>query len=256
MPTMTTYAPGNFCWFELATSDQAAAKDFYSKVFGWTNNDTPMGPEQYYTTFEVDGKAVSAAYGMDKAQLDRGVPSHWNLYVSVANCDVSTGKAESLGATVVMPAFDVMEHGRMSVIQDPTGAMVCLWEGRNHHGAQSVGETNNFCWWELNTRDTEKAKAFYTALFDWTTGGSPEYTEWKSGESTIGGMMEIQADWGPVPPNWLSYVAVTNCDEIAEKIKSLGGSVMMGPMDIPNMGRFAVVADPQKAVFAIYQTQR
>lgn len=253
MPTMTTYAPGNFCWFELATSDQAGAKDFYSKVFGWTITDSPMGPEQVYSTFESDGKAVGAAYGMDKVQLDRGVPPHWNLYIAVANCDVATGKAESLGATVVMPAFDVMEHGRMSVIQDPTGATICLWEARSHHGAQSVGETNTFCWWELNTKDIEKAKAFYTALFDWTTGGSPEYTEWKSGETTIGGMMEIQPEWGPVPPNWLSYVLVTNCDEMTEKIKSNGGSVMMGPMDIPNMGRFSVVADPQKAVFALYQ---
>jgi predicted enzyme related to lactoylglutathione lyase len=250
---MTSYAPGNFCWFELATNDQNAAKDFYSKVFGWETDDQPMGPDLFYTMLNVGGKSIGALYGMDKAQLDRGIPPHWNLYISVASADDTTTKAKSLGGKALMEPFDVMDVGRMSIIEDPTGASFCIWEARKHTGAQLIGEPGSFCWWELNTKDPAKAKAFYTALFGWSVGGDANYPEWKNGSESIGGMMEIQPEWGPVPPNWLSYVLVTDCDATAAKIKGSGGSVMMGPQDIENMGRFAVAADPQKAVFAIYQ---
>ncbi len=256
MPTMTTYAPGNFCWCELATSDQAAAKDFYSKVFGWTANDQPMGPDQFYTMLEIGGQSVGALYGMDKDQMARGIPPHWNVYISVASADESTAKAKSLGATVLMDPFDVMDVGRMSIIQDPTGAMVCLWQAAKHPGAALVGDLGAFCWWELNTHDVEGAKKFYTSLFGWETGGDPNYTEWKNGGTSIGGMMQIQPDWGNVPPNWMSYICVNDADATAAKIKELGGQVMMGPQDIPNMGRFAVCMDPQHAAFAIYQPKR
>ena len=253
MATVTSHAPGNFCWFELATSDQKAAKDFYSSAFGWEIDDQPMGPDQFYTMLKVNGKNIGALFAMSKEEMGSGIPPHWGLYISVANADETAKKAESLGGKIIMAPFDVMDVGRMAVIQDPTGAIFSIWQASKHLGASLIGETNSFCWWELNTKDTAKAKEFYTQLFGWTTGGDPNYTEWKNGDKTIGGMMEIQPEWGPVPPNWLSYIQVNNCDESAAKIKELGGSVMMGPQDIPNMGHFAVVADPQRAVFAIYQ---
>lgn len=253
MATMTSYAPGNFCWFELATSDQNSAKGFYSSVFGWETDDQPMGPDQFYTMLKVDGKNIGALFGMSKEEMSSGIPPHWGLYISVTNADESAKKAESLGGKIIMAPFDVMDVGRMAVIQDPTGAIFSIWQAAQHLGAGLIGETGAFCWWELNTKDTAKAKEFYTRLFGWTTGGDPNYTEWKNGTETIGGMMEIRPEWGPVPPNWLSYILVDNCDETAAKIKSQGGSTMMGPQDIENMGRFAVVADPQHAVFAIYQ---
>lgn len=256
MPTMTSYAPGNFCWCELATNDQNGAKEFYTKLFGWTPNDSPMGPDAVYTMLELDGKNLGALYGMDKAQLDMGIPPHWNVYLSVTNVDEASKKAESLGGKVVLPPFDVMDVGRMSMVQDPTGAMFALWEAKLHTGAQLTGEPGAFCWWELNTNDTDKAKAFYTGLFGWGTGGDPNYTEWKNGGESIGGMMQIQPEWGDVPPNWMSYVMVADADQTAEKAKSLGGNIYMGPQDIPNMGRFAVIADPQGAAFAIYQQKR
>ncbi len=249
---MTSYAPGNFCWFELATSDQTAAKSFYSNIFGWVPNDSPMGEGQFYTMLTKNGADVGALYGMDMAQRDRGIPPHWNMYVSVANCDESTKKAASLGATVMMDPFDVMEHGRMSVIKDPTGAMLCLWQANKYIGAGVVGETNAFCWFEVYTNDTEAAKKFYTSLFGWGVGGDANYTEWKMGDQSIGGMMKIQADWGNVPPHWLGYVMVENCEATVAKIKELGGKVFVEPMDVPGMGRFAVADDPQGAGFAIF----
>jgi predicted enzyme related to lactoylglutathione lyase len=253
---MTSYAPGNFCWCELITSDQNASKDFYSKVFGWEPEDSPMGPDVFYTMLKSGGKTVGALYGMDAEQQKRNVPPHWNLYIYTDNVDELTKKAESLGGKVTMQPFDVMDIGRMSAIEDPTGAIFFPWQAKKFSGAELAGEANSFCWWELNTKEPEKAKEFYTKLFGWTTGGDANYTEWKNNGESIGGMMEIQPEWGPVPTNWLCYIMVDNCDTIAAKIKELDGHVMMEPDDIPNMGRFAVVADPQRAAFALYQPMR
>ena len=77
--------PGDFCWFELATSDQAAAKKFYGGLLGWTANDVPMGPDAFYTMFQLRGRNVGAAYALMPDQLKQGVPPHWGTYVAVAS---------------------------------------------------------------------------------------------------------------------------------------------------------------------------
>jgi uncharacterized protein len=253
MPEVTSHKPGSFSWFELVTSDQNAAKSFYSKLFNWTPNDQPMGPGQFYTMLEKNGKHAAALYGMDDQQKQRGIPPHWNLYVTVKSADEAAAKAKSLGAQLLMEPFDVMDVGRMAIIQDPTGANIMIWEPRKHIGTGVIDEPNAFCWYELYTNDTEKAKNFYTQMFGWGTGGGAEYTEWKLDDKSIGGMMKIQPEMGPMPPNWTPYVMVENADAVAEKAKSLGGQVHVGPQDIPNMGRFAILGDPQGATFAIYQ---
>src|SRR3954452_18694064 len=107
--------PGSFCWFELATTDQAAAKKFYGGLFGWTAYDNPMGPDAVYTMFQNHGKNVGAAYTLMPDQLQQGIPPHWGTYVAVANVDESTAKAKTLGATVLAGPMDVSEHGRMTI---------------------------------------------------------------------------------------------------------------------------------------------
>lgn len=190
---------------------------------------------------------------MDAQQRERGIPTHWNHYIAVASTDDATAKAQSLGGTAMMAPFDVMDVGRMSIIKDPTGAMFCPWEPKKHFGAQLYGEVGTFCWFELNTNDPDASKEFYTKLFGWEIGGDANYTEWKSGGVSIGGMMKIQAEWGEVPPHWLGYVMVENVNESVEKAKALGGKVYVEPQDIPNMGRFAILADAQDGGFALYQ---
>lgn len=255
MSEITTHPQGNFCWTELATTEQAAAKEYYSKLFGWNPNDYPMGPDAVYTMLDFHGKNAAALYGMDKDQQSRGVPPHWNYYVSVTNVDEMTAKAKSLGATAIMEPFDVMDVGRMSVIQDPTGAALCLWQAKQHQGMGIINEPGAFCWYELNVHDVEAAKKFYTGLFGWQAGGSPQYTEWKNGETMVGGMMQIQPEWGDVPPNWTGYVMVADCDASTAKAAELGGQALVGPMDIPGTGRFSIVRDPQGAVLGLYQSK-
>jgi predicted enzyme related to lactoylglutathione lyase len=247
--------PGSFCWFELATSDQTAAKKFYGGLFGWTADDVPMGPHGFYTTFNLRGRKVAAAYTLMPDQAQHGVPPHWGTYVAVTGVDEATAKAKSLGATVLAGPMDVSEHGRMVVLRDPTAAVISLWQPKQHQGVGLWGEVGAFCWSELLTRDTAVAVKYYTALFGWKTkvteGAGFPYTHWQNDGADIGGMMAIMKDWGPMPPCWVNYIQVQNCDETAAKATSLGGKVCMPPTDIPNTGRFAMVQDPQGAMFSV-----
>lgn len=247
--------PGDFCWFELATSDQAAAKTFYSGLFGWTAIDAPMGPDAIYTTFQLRGRKVGAAYTLMPDQVQQGVPPHWGTVVAVANVDEALAKAKTLGGSALCEPMDVAEHGRMAVLRDPTGAVISLWQAKQHQGVGLWNEEGAFCWSELMTRDTAAATKFYTALFGWTTkvteGTGFPYTHWQNDGADIGGMMAIMEQWGPMPPNWGNYVQVKNCDESAAKATTLGGKICMPPTDIPNTGRFAMLQDPQGAMFSV-----
>ena len=250
--TQIEHAPGSFCWIELATTDGPGAKQFYTELFGWKAQDNPIGPDMVYTMLKLNGKDVGALY--QKGEQMKQVPTHWASYICVTSTDETAAKAKALGGTVVQEPFDVMEHGRMAVIADPTGAHFCLWQPKQHKGVGVKGETNSLCWNELLTNDTEKAKDFYTKLFGWkskTDTGATSYTEWINGEEHIGGMMQIQPNMGPMPPNWGIYIAVDDCDATVQKATSLGARTYVPPTDIPNVGRFAVLSDPQGAVFNI-----
>ncbi len=249
MTEVTRHEPGSFSWAELATSDAAAAKTFYTALFGWSHVDSPAGPDMIYTTWKKKEKSVGAAYGLGANQ--KGVPPHWNIYVTVASADDSAKKARDLGATILAEPFDVMDFGRMATIRDREGATFCLWQAKTHIGAEVVNEPGAMCWCELDTTDTESAGKLYTGLFGWGTKVGGDYTEFQRGGVSIGGMMKIPAEWGSVPPNWLTYFAVEDCDGTAKRAADLGGKPIVPPTTIDNVGRFAVLADPQGAVFAV-----
>jgi predicted enzyme related to lactoylglutathione lyase len=257
MPEVTGHAPGSFCWIELGTSDTEAAKKFYAGLFGWEAEDTPAGPDMVYTMLRIRGLDVGAMYKLGKEEAAHGIPPHWNSYIAVASADEAARKAAERGGSVLAGAFDVMDVGRMAILQDPLGATFCVWQAKAHFGFKLVGEPGTFCWDELWTTDRKKAAAFYSGLFGWeakeshmaAAGGV--YTEWINGGQPIGGMMEIMPEMGPVPPNWLPYFMVADCDATAEKAKGSGGQLIVPPTDIPTVGKFSVVRDPQGAVFAI-----
>jgi predicted enzyme related to lactoylglutathione lyase len=245
MPVIEKYDPGMFCWIELSTNDAAGAKSFYSSVFGWKINDMPIPDGSVYTMLQVDGHDLGALYE------NKAHPPMWNSYVNVANVDETTQRAQENGANVIAPPFDVMDVGRMSVIADPQGASLCLWQAGKTIGATIRGDVNTLCWNELMTPDIEGARAFYKNLFGWNLKISPEYTEIDLGTTGIGGMMQITPEMQGMPTAWTPYICVADADATVEKIKSSGGKVYMGPHEIPNVGRFAVCADPQGAMFNI-----
>jgi uncharacterized protein len=254
MTEIAKHEPGSFSWAELATSDPAAAKKFYSSLFGWGVKDNPMGPspEDVYTLLQIGGKDVAALYRMMKEQAQQGVPPNWMVYVTVENADESAKKAKSLGATVITEPFDVMDYGRMAVIQDPEGAIFSIWQPMKHIGVQRSGELNTMCWCELKTWDAAKAGKFYTGLFGWTLKTSdPSYHEIMRGGTPIGGIFPLAPEMKGVPAHWGIYFQVENCDGAVEKAASLGGKVCFPPTDVPNTGRFAALQDPQGAFFNV-----
>ena len=259
MAEFTSHAAGTFSWPELATTDQKAGVAFYRALFGWDVNEQPIGPTEVYSMFQVRGKPVGAASTQQPQERQMGVPPHWNSYVTVANVDESAKKAESLGGKIFMPPFDVMDAGRMAVLQDPTGAVFEIWQANRSIGAEILNEPGALCWTELTTTDTKAAEKFYTGLFGWTpkhsTPGSPmEYTEFSvNGQPSIGMMAKPAEMPAHIPSYWMPYFQVANCDASSAKVKELGGSIMVGPQDIPSTGRFAIASDPQRAIFAVFQ---
>ncbi|HEV8538581.1 MAG TPA: VOC family protein [Bacteroidota bacterium] len=252
MPEVTKYQQGSFCWVELMTTDQAGAKNFYTKLFGWTFEDSPMGDGTFYTMLKLNGKTVGALYQRNKEQ--QNIPAHWNSYVAVNNADDVAKKAQSIGGKTILPPFDVFDVGRMTVIEDPTGAKLSLWQAKKHTGASVVNEPGAMCWHELGTSNEQAAGKFYTQLFGWGTKSmplTPPYTVFSNSGSDIGGMYRLTDQMKGMPSHWLPYFNVADCDAAAQKAKSLGGSIHIPPTDIPNTGRFAYVQDPFGAVFAI-----
>ncbi len=249
------YAPlGHFCWPELATTDIAAAKHFYTTIFGWEYVDMPTAMGNY-TIFKVEGVDAAAAYQMGPEQ---SAPPHWNAYVAVHNADETATKAAELGGKVLAGPFDVEGIGRMAFIQDPGGATFAAWQSIKHFGAGIFGAPNSLCWTELATRNASQAVAFYSGLFGWDAEakdqGDFKYTEWRVRGTVVGGMMTMEgAAYDGVPSHWLTYFAVDDCDAKTKATEAAGAMILSAPTDIPNVGRFAMIRDAQGAVFCIIQ---
>jgi len=259
MPEMTQYTPGSFCWMELLAADTEKAKAFYGELFGWTTNDVPGPDNSIYTILLKNDKSVGALCAMPDVAKQHGVPTHWQNYIAVVNVDESAERVSQLGGNVLMPPMDADDIGRMAIVQDPTGAAFSLWQSEKHPGAELYNEPGAWCWNELYTKNLNAAKEFYANLFGWTAeetpgaGGQP-YTVFKNGETPIAGMLEIQPEWGEVPPCWGVYFSVENLDKTFEQAKVLGGNASCPVvMEVENVGRFAMLHDPQGAHFSIIE---
>lgn len=254
MATATSYPHGTFSWTDLQTTDGAAAKAFYTSLFGWQAVDMPLPGGGSYTMLQQDGKDVAGLGEMSAEQKAGGMPAIWNSYVTVDDVDAVVGKVAKLGGAVVMQPFDVMDAGRMAVIQDPTGAFVSLWQTINHKGAGIFNVPNAMSWNELATHDTAAAKAFYTQLLGWEAQTDENnYTVWLNRGRMNGGMMQIDPSWGEMPAHWAVYFSVADCAASADKVIELGGTVVRPPFDAGGVGTVAVVQDPQGAPFMIIQ---
>jgi predicted enzyme related to lactoylglutathione lyase len=251
----TQYTPGTFSWTDLTTTDPDGAKAFYAGLFGWQAEDLPVPGGGYYSMQRLDGRSVAAISPQPEAQREAGVPPAWNSYVTVTSADDAAARASELGGTLHAPAFDVMDAGRMAVIQDPQGAFFMVWEPRSNIGAGLVNAPGALCWNELAAAELDAAARFYEQLFGWRTerfeGGPMRYLTIKNGGAANGGMREKQPQ---EPPSWLVYFAVADVEEGIARVGELGGDTVTGPFDMA-MGTIAVVRDPQGAVFALYSGQ-
>ena len=255
-----SYIQGTPCWVELGTSDQEAAKSFYSELFGWSYLDHPMDAEghSHYSMATKDGLNAAAIYTHHEGMRMDGTPPHWDIILSVEDVDATAARAAGLGGAVVEQPQDVGNAGRIAIVADPTGGAVGLWQAGSHIGAQLRHEHGTIGWCELLTTDPEAAAGFYTGLLGITSEtadmpGGARYTVYMSGEFPLAGTMEMPEEVRRmnIPPHWSVYFHVDSVDETVGKSSALGATIALQPMDIPGVGRLAFVLDPQGAGFGL-----
>lgn len=254
MPARTSYAEGIPNWTDLRTTDPAKAKAFYKELFGWEYADGPDGQGGTYTMCLKGGVPAAGLSRQPQAQTDMGMPSMWVASIAVDDVEASTRKAEAAGGQVMMPPMAVTDAGRMSVVADPTGGTVILWEKRNHVGAGVVNEHGALIWDELISDDVPEAARFYGEVLGWTTEEMPmpqgPYTIFKVGDAGIAGAMAPPMP--NMPNHWGVYFAVDDIEAALATVRENGGTVIMGPMDSPP-GKLAVIQDPTGAMVSIMQ---
>lgn len=243
-----------FVWQNLNTTDAAAALAFYKTVCEWGHESFRPNPnEPSYDMWTAHGVPHSGVMQMPPGAES---PPHWLGYVSVKDIEASVTKAQSLGAKVWVPPMDIPSIGRFAVLADPHGATFALIQEiqPTPEGPPQVGD---FSWFELATRDTEKALAFYGAMFGWTAGRAMDMGEQgiyqlvMRGDQMMAGMYNITAQT-PMPPCWCPYVRVADLNAALDRVRSAGGTVIIGPHDIPGGEKIGMGTDPQGAMFALH----
>ena len=228
---------GRFVWYEMLTVDKGPTIDFYKEVVGWDTQDWD-GAEVPYTMFTVGEALVAGIMDLPDEAREAGAPPHWLAYVSTPDTDATVEQAKGLGGEVLMEPMSIAEVGRMAVLRDPQGAVFALFTAEAE-GPPQVGE---FSWYELATTDHEAAFDFYAALFGWhktsamDMGPQGVYQMYGSGEHELGGIYNLHSEV-PAPPHWLVYAKVPDLDAAIEAVKSRGGQVLNGPMDVPGGDR-------------------
>ncbi len=255
MPEVTAHPEGTPSWIDLSTTDCEAAETFYADLFGWDFESSPTPDGGAYVMASIGGRSVAGMMTLSDEMSGMGVPPMWNSYITVGDADAAAKRVEEAGGSVMEPAFDIEPAGRMAVLADPTGAVFCLWEPKEHIGVELVGEHGTFTWNELMTSDTTTAGAFYRAVFGWEPQvmdmGEMAYTLFAMDGQPVGGAMNPPMEG--IPPHWGIYFHVTDTDAVVEKARAGGGQIMAEPMDSPP-GRMAAIADPQGAMFSVIES--
>jgi predicted enzyme related to lactoylglutathione lyase len=273
MPERDGYIPGVPCWIDTSQPDPEAAVAFYSGLFGWEFEDVmpPESPGKYFTA-RLRGGDVAAV-----GSIPEGAPptAMWNTYIWVESADQTASEVLDAGGKALMAPFDVMDAGRMAVFADPEGAVICVWQAKEHKGARIVNEAGSLNFNGLNIRDVEGAKSFYGAVFGWRTltleggaqmwilpgygdhleQGSPGLRKQMAEMGAPAGFEDVVASINPIgddqpdaPAHWNVTFAVDDADATAAKAAELGGKVIVPPFDAPWV-RMTVLADAQGASF-------
>ena len=256
---ITKHEPGMFSWADLTSPDLEGSQKFYTTLLSLEHEDAPVGEGMVYSMLKKNGRGTFAMNNMtEEMKAMSGGRASWRVYFTVENTDETVEKARELGASVIAGPMDVFTAGRMAVFHDPAGAEFAVWQPKDHIGAGTFSEPGALCWAELSTTDTAAATDFYSALFGWSASvnRSPtgaDYTMFSIEGRPACGMLEIQPEWGDVPPNWSIYIGTEDLDAAIENAKAMGGNSFMPIMEVPNIGRFTMLQDPQGSHFTLME---
>ena len=253
---------GGFIWYELMTPNPEAAKTFYDAVVGWDIGPAVAEYNGYRMIGRGDGKSAGGVLPLTDEMQQHGARPTWLGYLYVADTDASVVAIEQAGGKTFMPPFDIPNVGRVAMVADPQGAPFYIMkpippEGQPNAESDvfSTDKPQHVRWNELSTTDPDGAVAFYRQQFGWGQEGDMDMGEMgkyrfiQNGPTTIGAIMRKP----PQLPasSWTYYVGVDEIDRAAEAIKTGGGQILNGPLEIPG-GEFALNAmDPQGAPFGL-----
>jgi len=256
----------NFIWYELMTPDQDAAIDFYTKVVGWTAAPHP-GAEAgggRYMVLSTQGVGVGGAFQFTEEMKAGGMPPMWLGYIWVADADEAAARIAAAGGSIHKGPDDIPGVGRFAMVADPGGALFYILTPlpREEEPTQLAKDApGTVGWHELYTSQGEKAAiGFYGDMFGWETvremdmGPMGTYRIFGAGGEEMGGMMDKPE---PLPRSvWGFYFNVDSVDAAAERLTAQGGTVRMGPMQVPDGSWIIQCSDPQGGVFSLRSIER
>lgn len=254
MAKFTSYTQGTPSWVELSTPDQKGGAQFYAELFGWEIEESPVDEQTVYLQGKIGDSRIAGIMGQMPELA--GHPAFWGVYLAVDDVDAVTARVEPAGGKVEAGPFDVMDAGRMTALQDPTGARVNLWQAKDHIGTELANEPGTPNWNELVTPDLDRALAFYAEVVGIgsqasETAGSDYTMITNVAGEVVGGATRPMTEG--MPPHWNVYFSVADADATAAKVEALGGSTVAANFDVEGVGRMGFFSDPQGAVFGIVE---
>lgn len=246
------YRNNAFCWHGIITTDVEKAKAFYGEALGYSIVTAKMG----------DGEATMvAAANIPRAHISApeapGIPSHWDNYLRVDNVDATTKAAVSNGGKLVVPPTDI-PPGRFSVVTSPSGAMVSLFKEADDSATNAPAGPGSIHWTELHSTNLDADLKWLGETLGVTSQKMPmpngDYFILNTEDGTLGGAMAQQQ--AGAPAFWLSWVQVDDVDETVKRVTRYGGKVLSPLMDVKEVGRMAVVADPTGGSFGVITPPR
>ncbi len=251
--TTGTRKPGEFCWINMLTPKPAEARVFFAKLFGWTYTELAgMGH-----SIQVGGKNIGGLFDLEGPNTPPGTPPLIGVMVKVESADATAAKVVALGGKA-LPAFDIMDQGRMAVCFDPNGVNFDVWQAMKGPGMDADSEMHGVAsWFETLTSDVDRAAEFYCALFGWTSQELPmpggKYTVFESGGASVAGAMAVTPKMGDMHPQWKTYFTVKDADASVRAAIAMGATISMTMKDIPGGGRICGIVSPQGVPFSIAQ---
>jgi len=256
MATASSTLLGRPVWYELMTTDTAAAEKFYKNVVGWTTVPFDGSPSPY-TVFQRSGNVGIG--GLMKRPEGMNMPPFWAMYIGVPNFDEAVANIKRLGGRELSPVIDIPKVGRMQMMTDPQGAAFYILQPASSEerpeGAPEIGDGS---WHELMTTDAPAAMKFYQEVFGWQPseamdmGEMGTYQMFNRPHGMIGGMMNKPKELAHVPPNWGIYFRVADINAAVDRIKANGGQILNGPMEVPGGDWIVNAMDPQGAAFSLH----
>ncbi len=258
--------PGQFVWYELMTRNLTAAQEFYGAVVGWHFTPWEGGDGVPYLMMSRTSDPKDSLGGlmeMREPEFPKELPTHFMGYISVDSADDTAAQVRELGGTVIHGPEDIPKVGRFAILADPQGAAFAVLQSLNNEWEKEPATIGDVSWVELSTTDHEAAFGFYQALFGWEVkvdmdmGGGNIYrlvscpgSPAEEASYGFGGMFTRTADM-PGPTAWTYFFWVADLNASLQTATALGGTILIGPMDVPGGSRVAYLTDPEGTVFAL-----